>query len=87
MPTHRSTSSCDVLQGSDGSLLGVVTHTAGDQRQVHPDSDGTPQPLYATGISFLLQQGALSLQLLGENMWREAVFRWVRWRGSNYAAE
>lgn len=79
VPSYRSISSCDVLQGSNGSLLGVVTHAAGDQWQVHPDSDGAPQPLYATGISFLLQQGALSLQLLGGNRWWEVFFRRVHW--------
>lgn len=66
VPSYRPLPSRDVLQGSDGSLLGALTHTAGHERQVHADSDGAPQPLYATGVCLLLQQGALSLQMLQE---------------------
>lgn len=62
--SHRSVSGRDVLQGSDGRLLGAVTHTAGNERQVHPDGDGAPQPLDAAGVGLLLQQGALPLQML-----------------------
>lgn len=75
--SYWSIPSRDVLQGSDGSLLGVVTHTAGHQWQVHPNSDGAPQPLYATGVSILLQKGALSLQMLveGQSLWAAVDFR------------
>lgn len=65
--SYRSIPSRDVLQRPHGSLLGVVSDTAGDQRQVHADSDGAPQPLYTAGVCLLLQQRALSLQVLKGN--------------------
>lgn len=64
VPSYRSDSGRDVLQGSDGGLLCAVTHAAGHERQVHPEGDGAPQPLYALRVSVVLQQGALPLQLL-----------------------
>lgn len=65
--SYQSVPCRDVLQGSDSSLLGARTHTAGHKRKVHADSDGAPQPLYASGVWVVLQQGALSLQILQTN--------------------
>lgn len=86
--SHRAASGRDVLQGSDRRLLGALTHTAGNQRQVHPDGDGAPQPLDAAGIGLVLQQGALSLHVLQRDRRGAAVGRFgkrVKWTDEGYA--
>lgn len=85
--SHRSVSGRDVLQSSDGRLLGAVTHTAGNERQVHPDGDGAPQPLDATGVGLLLQQGALPLQMLQRKQrlgWRWLSLKTVMLKKNRY---
>lgn len=67
VPSYQSVACRDVLQGSDSSLLGALTHAAGHKGKVHADSDGAPQPLYALGVWLVLQQGALSLHILQGN--------------------
>ena len=69
---HHAVSGRDVLQRSERRLLGEVPDAARHQRQVHAHRDGAPQPLDAVRVRLLLQQGALSLQVLGDERNRSA---------------
>lgn len=62
--SYRSVPGRDVLQSPEGGLPRAVTHAASQQGEVHPDSDGTPQPLGAPRVGLFFQQGAVFFHIL-----------------------